>query len=154
MKTLHKTIRNSALLVLIISFNLVNAQMANTRNFASEEIETKIKPISTLVSFTAQLYNKTVYLKWLVNGQKEDCTYIIQRSANDIDFKTIGYVKGTGAPINVNLLSCFKDTKPLSSKAYYRIATITNLGELLHTQSQIVENTNSIDMQELTLVKN
>ena len=111
----------------LLIFNINNAFSQYSLNENSLiKVETKSKPISTLVSFTAQLCNKTVYLNWVVNGQKEDCIYIIQRSANDIDFKTIGYINGIGVPINIDILSCFKDTKPLSSKAYYRIATVNN----------------------------
>ncbi len=138
--------KNLTLAILFISFN-TNAQFACINQTACAKAESLKNPTCTLVSFTAKCVDNKVYLNWVVNGMKEDCVYFIQRSENDKDYVTIGTRNGTGVEPDIDILNCFTDENPLSKKAYYRIATINNLGELHYTPCKIVDVQNNIGVK-------
>lgn len=154
MKTFKTILRNTAFIALLFSFNLLNAQMADSKGLVFAEIDSTCKVTCTLVSFTAKQVEGKVYLNWVVNGLKEDCIYFIQRSRNDLDFETIGTKNGVGIEPDIDILTCYTDAKPLSGKTYYRIATIDNLGKLKNSPSQIVNVEESFGVNNQMFVEN
>jgi hypothetical protein len=77
-----------------------------------------------LVSFTAvKNANQTVDLKWIVTAQVNLNKYEIQRSADGINFKTIGVVNATN-----KTTYDFNDVSPIKGFNYYRLKEIDNNG--------------------------
>jgi hypothetical protein len=84
-------------------------------------------PVS-LISFTAVNENASVNLNWKVATQQNVVIYEIQRSANGVDFATIG-----NTSINNSLQYLFVDNNPLTGNNYYKLKVIDNNGSFKFT---------------------
>ena len=87
-----------------------------TWNITPREIEN-----TTLVDFKAIYNTGAVYLKWRVSNETEDGLFIIERSSDTKNFKTIKFKHGIGVPICFRLLYCSIDESPLQGTNYYRL---------------------------------
>ena len=76
---------------------------------------------TTLVDFKAIYNTGNVYLKWRVKNETEDGLFIIERSSDTKNFKTITFKQGIGVPICLPLLYCSIDERPLQGTNYYRL---------------------------------
>ena len=84
--------------------------------FTPREIEN-----TTLIDFKVIYNTGNVYLKWRVKNEPEDGLFIIERSTDNNNFKTIQFKKGIGASICYPLLYCSTDEHPLQGTSYYRL---------------------------------
>ncbi|MCC6385382.1 MAG: hypothetical protein LC117_07870 [Bacteroidia bacterium] len=76
-----------------------------------------------LLSFTGELKNKVVELKWVTLSEK-NCDYFrIQRSANGKWFEEIGYLKGSGNTSTITNYY-FQDEQPLEQLSFYRLRQV------------------------------
>jgi hypothetical protein len=99
---------------------------------ASEE--TTPLPVS-LLYFTAQEENDQIKLAWATASELNNAGFVIERSANAIEFEKAGYVAGAG---NSNRLHTYTytDYALLASPMYYRLKQIDFDGA--HAYSQVV----------------
>jgi len=88
---------------------------------------------TTLVSFKAIYNTGNVYLKWRVKNETEDGLFIIERSSDTKNFKTIKFKQGIGVPICLPLLYCSIDERPLQGTNYYRLVKTYQDGRYYHS---------------------
>jgi trimeric autotransporter adhesin len=77
----------------------------------------------TISSFTVQRYNNNVLLKWTTAQEVNIKEFIIERSADGINFQTIGTVKAAGnssAAVNYNAI----DINPIKGVNIYRLRMV------------------------------
>ena len=70
-----------------------------------------------------------VYINWVARGNSNDCIYVIERSADGVEYEPVGLKEGIGSPLE--LLYSWVDTKPVAGNALYRIKQIDNEGKLV-----------------------
>ncbi len=82
--------------------------------------ETAFNPLPvTLIDFSGRPLHGKVLLNWLASDEKNVARYLVERSADGVDFKPIGTVKALG---NSGLLSYqHTDATPLKGVGYYRL---------------------------------
>jgi hypothetical protein len=90
-----------------------------------------ILPVS-IIYFNGQLSNGLANLKWTTTNETAGIQYVIERSADQINFETVGVVsasslEGSGSTYN------FIDPKPVSSVVYYRIRITNGINQKLST---------------------
>lgn len=93
--------------------------------------------------FSVQKRNLTTVLNWTIYDDVNIDNYIIERSNDGINFKTIGNVdsKNLGAASYT-----FTDNNPISNKNYYRIKAISNSGTAKYTDIRFVIFTNNFEI--------
>lgn len=79
-----------------------------------------------------------VYLKWIVNGEKENCFFYIQRSNDGINYETIALKQAVGNSAKLDLLYCYTDEKTPEKTTYYRIARCFNCGLKLYSELAMI----------------
>lgn len=79
-----------------------------------------------------------VYLKWIVNGEKENCFFYIQRSTDGKNFETIALKQAVGNSAKLDLLYCYTDQKTPDKTTYYRIARCYDCGLKLYSELAMV----------------
>ena len=73
-----------------------------------------------LVSFTGELINKQVLLKWTTATEINSDYFTLERSVDAINFNEIGIVASYGTTINTHNYT-YLDTKPIEGISYYRL---------------------------------
>jgi len=94
----------------------------------------EIVPVE-LISFTADVINNSVLLKWSTASETNNYGFEIQRSYNGSDFVTVGFVTGAGTSPNRNNYS-YNDKLQLTGEVYYRLKQIDFNGA--YSYSEIV----------------
>lgn len=117
-----KTLFNLFIVVFIASTfsNFSYAQTCLPINSSVVKLEKYKAPAYILET---KLYDNTVYLKWTCCQHPEDSYFLVQKSSDGYNFKTIGVKKCFGDSIKINLLYCFTDqlTDNPENTIYYRI---------------------------------
>ncbi len=106
-----------------------------------------------LIKFTAQANENNVDIAWSTATEK-NCDYFeIERSANEVDFESIGKVKGSG---NSNAVIDYKwiDTKPLQSISYYRIKQVDFNGEFQYSDERVIDITTKKHEEDIIVYPN
>jgi len=73
-----------------------------------------------LSSFTAELKNDYVKLKWTTSSEKNNDYFTLERSKNGITFSPLTKIKGSGTSNNMKEYG-FEDKSPFQGTAYYRL---------------------------------
>ncbi len=81
----------------------------------------------TLKSFDASAANGKVFLKWTTATERDNASFIIERSADGASFEAIGSLKGNGNS-NMEITYGFTDNAPLNNISYYRLLQSDNSG--------------------------
>jgi lysophospholipase L1-like esterase len=89
-----------------------------------------------LSRFTANLVGERVDLNWETASESNNSHFVIERSADNRDFKAIGKVKGKGNSSTKTQYS-FSDKKPSPGKNYYRLKQVDLDGK--SSFSQVIE---------------
>ena len=111
-------------LELVLLYVLVFAAMSA---FAQEPAVAKIQPGKLEFVKQSIVFNTgKVYLNWVAKGNSTDCIYVIERSADGIEYEPVGLKEGIGSPLE--LLYSWVDTKPVTGTTQYRIKQIDNEG--------------------------
>ncbi|HEX9150481.1 MAG TPA: discoidin domain-containing protein, partial [Flavobacterium sp.] len=82
---------------------------------------------ATLLSFTSQTEGIGVDLRWTTSAEKNSVRYDISRSADGLNFTTIGSVNTAGTT-NTETNYSFTDASPLTGRNYYRLELATTDG--------------------------
>jgi parallel beta-helix repeat protein len=92
----------------------------NTSSFSVDfDADFTALPI-TLIDFTGHESGGKVYLNWSTSREVDNVSFEIQRSANGVDFSTIGKVPGSLTTSEVKNYS-FTDPEPLPGVSFYRL---------------------------------
>jgi hypothetical protein len=90
-----------------------------------------------ILSFTASNKNDQTILTWTTQPELNTKSFEIQRSANTIDFFTIGTI---AAKNNSNSNYSYTDQNPLPQINYYRLKIIDNSGSVTYSEIRTVKN--------------
>ena len=81
---------------------------------------------------TLKYANGKVYIKWTVAAENADGIYIIERSADGVEFRELGfkYMSSSNlkSPCNQSLLYCMTDEIPLTGTSYYKFVSTNQSG--------------------------
>lgn len=81
---------------------------------------------SPFVSFSPVFGNGKTYVRWLVQNDEKDGLFIVERSADGIEFEALGFKDRVGSPLCVNLFYSFVDEEPLNGTGYYRVMAVSS----------------------------
>ena len=104
--------------------NIVSANpLSSFGPFTLSSVTTQNPLPVELVHFSAKPAGKTVITEWTTASEKDNDYFLVQRSANGVDFETTGYVKGVGNSSTINNYR-FIDDSPLPGLSYYRLRQV------------------------------
>jgi hypothetical protein len=77
-----------------------------------------------ILSFSPVYNGGKTYVRWLVSNDEKDGIFIIERSADGVEFEAMGFKDRVGSPLCVNLFYSFIDETPIPGENYYRVMTV------------------------------
>jgi hypothetical protein len=141
MKTIYtsqltSTMKNVIIALAFLSFtHLASAQqkMGTGLVGSASLIQDAYNPI---LSFSPVYNGGKTYVRWLVSNDEKDGIFIIERSADGVDFEALGFKDRVGSPLCVNLFYSFVDEAPNPGQNYYRVMTVGT--DQTYTYSDII----------------
>lgn len=126
---------------LLINLNTFAQRVDN--NAITNEVS---QPVYKIEKFSSKQVAKKIYLNWTAVSTEDNCFFVIERSNNGIDYKSIGMKKGAKSPNNIPLLFSFTDEEPLAVNSYYRVYLLTSngqivasiFGEIVYSYSEVI----------------
>jgi len=111
-------------------------------NFSIEEINSSSLPVE-LISFDGIADIQSILLNWQTASEQNNQGFQIQRTSNQVNWDSIGFIQGVG---NSNLINHynFKDIRPLDGVNYYRLKQIDFNGNFKYSETIGVTFKNSI----------
>ncbi|MBX9851495.1 MAG: T9SS type A sorting domain-containing protein [Cytophagaceae bacterium] len=94
-------------------------------------------PVS-LLAFTGEMVNETVFLNWITASEINNEKFIIERSTDLSDWRAIGAVSGSGNTASVSHYN-FTDDAPSEGIVYYRLQQIDFDGTYMYSNVVAVE---------------
>lgn len=131
MKNLKNTISKKMIQTLFISSMLVAGVLINPAYSLAalgDPIDTSVTeyihpPIS---NFSVRVAEGRAFLNWYVEGVTTESSYLIFRSADGVNFTSIGDRNGVASKYDLKILNCFIDESPLKGKSYYQLVRINS----------------------------
>jgi hypothetical protein len=80
--------------------------------------------IDNFMSFSPVFAEGKTYLRWLVQNDKKDGVFIVERSEDGNQFEALGFKDRIGTDKNVNLFYTWIDDTPPKGFAHYRIMQV------------------------------
>lgn len=113
----------SALLITVINTTSLEAQnkMGAGLTGSAQLLEEKQSPI---ISFSPVYNSGKTFVRWLVQNDEKDGIFIVERSADGVDFEALGFKDRVGSSLCVNLFYSFVDEAPAQGQSYYRIMSV------------------------------
>jgi hypothetical protein len=105
---------------------LVDASNISSNNYYTiGTINTTASPLPiALVDFKCNLIDhKNIELKWITASESNSQYFSVERSANGIDYETVGYVNAAGNSLNTIYYS-YTDKNALNDISYYRLKSV------------------------------
>lgn len=94
-------------------------------NDESTKTSQQLLAIEHLVSFTATPREGTTYLNWKVQGEQNNCAYVVERSQDGVNYEIIDFKEGFEAPSHLTLLYSWKETAPEGVReCWYRVQRV------------------------------
>jgi hypothetical protein len=89
------------------------------------------------ISSFSPVYNQgKTYIRWLASNDEKDGIFIVERSADGVDFQALGFKDRVGSPLCVNLFYSFIDEEPIGGVNYYRLMSVGT--DQTYTYSDVV----------------
>jgi hypothetical protein len=76
-----------------------------------------------LISFTADLYNESVVLKWKTAAEKNNSHFVVERSTDGVLFEDISVISGAGTSLSENVYS-YNDLTFKTGNIFYRLKQV------------------------------
>jgi len=108
---------------LILNTNWAHAQKFGASLTGSAQLIQKKE--HNIISFSPAFAEGKTYVRWLVQNDEEDGIFIVERSADGVDFQALGFKERIGSPLCVNLFYSFVDEAPMQSITYYRLMQVS-----------------------------
>ena len=129
MKTIYTSRLNFAMKNLIIACAFIALTHVST---AQQKMGTGLIGSASLMqdnynpilSFSPVYNGGKTYVRWLVSNDEKDGIFIIERSADGVEFEAMGFKDRVGSPLCVNLFYSFVDETPIPGENYYRVMTV------------------------------
>jgi hypothetical protein len=141
MKTAYSIQFNTTMKTFLFSFSLL---LISTLSNAQQKMGTGLVGSASLMqdsynpilSFSPVHNAGKTYVRWLVSNDEKDGIFIIERSADGVDFEALGFKDRVGSPLCVNLFYSFVDEAPIPGENYYRVMTVGT--DQTYTYSDVV----------------
>jgi hypothetical protein len=132
MNHINALISNSLLSgVLWVLLAICAGQNASAQSVQTFKVESpaEAKPlvkdsINNFLSFAPVFAEGKTYLRWLVENDKKDGVFIIERSSDGDSFEALGFKDRVGTDKQVNLFYSYVDDAPPAGFAHYRIMQV------------------------------
>lgn len=115
-------------LLLATFFTLVasasQAQVSSNASAMVGKAGLKQDTANTFISFSPVYLDGKTYVRWLVKNDKKDGVFVVERSADGLDFEALGFKDRVGTQLLVNLFYSFVDEEPLPGDNHYRIMQV------------------------------
>jgi hypothetical protein len=129
MKTTYANQFNTTMKTILFSFSLL---FISTLLSAQQKMGTGLVGSASLMqdnynpilSFSPVYNGGKTYVRWLVSNDEKDGIFIIERSADGVEFEAMGFKDRVGSPLCVNLFYSFVDETPIPGENYYRVMTV------------------------------
>lgn len=129
MKTTYAIQFNTTMKTILFSFSLL---FISTLLSAQQKMGTGLVGSASLMqdnynpilSFSPVYNGGKTYVRWLVSNDEKDGIFIIERSADGVEFEAMGFKDRVGSPLCVNLFYSFVDETPIPGENYYRVMTV------------------------------
>ncbi len=112
------------------------SEMTGVTSFSGGSAAIILVPINSLpvewLSFDGRTDNKTNFLSWATEQEKNTAHFNIQRSSNALDFTNIGTVAAQGNSTTISNYT-YDDITPLSGANYYRLELVDNNGDISYS---------------------
>jgi hypothetical protein len=122
----------------IVSWRDSRSGTVNGEIFAARLQSTGVLPIRSL-ELSAFAKTNSIVLRWNTLDEVNTSTFIVEKSSDGINFRSIGLVKAKG---NGNGNYDLTDTRPLAGLNYYRIQLIDVNGSKMYSAIVAVQFTN------------
>jgi hypothetical protein len=116
--------------LLVVAFLTITASDASaqsaTRSSTAMLGKGNLMPDSanTFISFSPVYMEGKTYVRWLVKNDRKDGVFIVERSADGIDFEALGFKDRIGSQLDVNLFYSFVDQEPNEGDNHYRVMQV------------------------------
>lgn len=90
----------------------------------SEAQELQRDSVDNFLSFSPVFVEGKTYLRWLVENDKKDGVFIVERSEDGDQFEALGFKDRVGSLKEVNLFYSYVDEAPPVGFAHYRIMQV------------------------------
>ncbi|PSR51963.1 hypothetical protein AHMF7605_29070 [Adhaeribacter arboris] len=117
----------------------VSLQTASNGEYAFRQEGLIILLPVALIKFEGKMQEKGVVLTWFTASEKNNAYFLVERSTDAINFKSIGQVAGAGTT-NQQRDYNFLDAQSLSGTTYYRLKQIDFNGKYEYSEIIVVES--------------
>ena len=111
---------------LALTINSAQAQTIQTFKVAPPaEAQALVKDdVDNFLSFSPVFLEGKTYLRWMVQNDRKEGVYIIERSADGTNFESLGFKDRVGSDKNMKLFYSWIDITPPIGEAHYRIMQV------------------------------
>ena len=106
----------------------INVHAQTTQTFvvaAPSEVPALVKDdVDNFISFSPVNVEGKVYLRWMVQSDRKDGVYIVERSNDGTNFEALGFKDRVGSDKNMKLFYSWIDVAPPADEAHYRIMQV------------------------------
>jgi hypothetical protein len=88
---------------------------------SAQLIEEKQNPI---ISFSPVYSSGKTFVRWLVQNDEKDGIFIVERSADGLQYEALGFKDRVGSSLCVNLFYSYVDESPTPGQTYYRVMSV------------------------------
>jgi hypothetical protein len=120
-----------------------NAQTTNNASAMVGKAGLKQDTANTFISFSPVYLDGKTYVRWLVKNDKKDGVFVVERSADGVDFEALGFKDRVGTQLLVNLFYSYVDEEPLPGDNMYRIMQVGADNTFRYSSVVKVNNTGS-----------
>jgi hypothetical protein len=131
---------------IVASLFMCMASFANAQSASAgliDKTEMKQDSVNSFISFSPVYLDGKTYVRWLVKNDKKDGVFIVERSADGVDFEALGFKDRVGTQLLVNLFYSFIDQEPLAGENHYRIMQVGSDNTYRYSSVVKVINTGS-----------
>ena len=122
--------------------------------FGAKSPDPTINPLPvTFVAFTGRQEGNTIVLDWATASENDNNYFEIERSADGVNYVTIGYVDGAGNSSSL-LGYQFTDNAPEQGQLYYRLSQVDFDGNREYADKVVAVLYTGSEIENLTIVPN
>lgn len=124
-KTLNTSFFIAFLFFLFLGFN-ATAQTTTTYKVEPPQEASVLQQdsVNSFVSFSPVFVEGKTYVRWMVENDRKDGVFIIERSDDGETFEALGFKDRVGTPQNVKLFYSYIDEEPPVGAAHYRVMQV------------------------------
>ena len=114
-----------------------NSATATSAALGTSQFSCHITLPVQLIYFNAQAKGSTALLTWSTAWERDNKGFVLERSADGIQFEAIGTVQGNGTKTNLSTYD-YSDQQPLEGTSYYRLKQVDINGASTYSEIRTV----------------